>query len=229
MFSSTTIASSMTMPTIRVSASMVIWLIVKLSADITPKAPMIDAGIATAAISVERKLRRKTRTKTAARMPPGIRCSSIAASEARMNSESSRIRRTSKVGGSSFSTSAMRSRIASASATVFTPLCLRIATEIADLPFSIDTESGSAPGASPRPGPFLRIGPGVVPPAEVLYADRDVASGGDDDLGELLRTRQPADRADREFAYALLEPAARQLEILCPQRRRHVRSPHLVG
>ena len=38
---------------------MVIWLIVKLSADITPKAPMIDAGMATAAISVERKLRRK--------------------------------------------------------------------------------------------------------------------------------------------------------------------------
>ena len=92
----------MTMPTISVSASMVIWLMVKFSADITPNAPMIDAGMATAAISVERKLRRKMKTMTAARKPPRIRCSSMAASEARMNSESSRIRRTSKVGGSVF-------------------------------------------------------------------------------------------------------------------------------
>ena len=88
------------MPTISVSASIVIWLMVKFSADMTPKAPMIDAGMATAAMSVERKLRRKTNTMTAARKPPRIRCSSMAASEARMNSESSRIRRTSKVGGS---------------------------------------------------------------------------------------------------------------------------------
>ena len=48
-------ASSMTMPTMSVSASMVIWLSVKPSAAITPKAPMIDVGMATAAISVERK------------------------------------------------------------------------------------------------------------------------------------------------------------------------------
>ena len=56
MFSSTTIASSMTMPTISVSASMVIWFSVKPSAAITAKAPMIEVGIAIAAISVERKL-----------------------------------------------------------------------------------------------------------------------------------------------------------------------------
>ena len=35
--------------------------------------------------------------------------------------------------------------------------------------------------------------------------------------------------ADREFAHALLETAARQLEILRAQRRRHVRGRQLVG
>ena len=75
MFSRTTIASSMTIPTMRVSASMVIWFIVKLSAAITENAPMIEAGMAMAAMSVERTLRRKMRTMTAARMPPRMRCS----------------------------------------------------------------------------------------------------------------------------------------------------------
>ena len=60
MFSSTTIASSMTMPTISVSASMVIWFSVKPRTAIAAKAPMIEVGIAMAAMSVDRRLRRKT-------------------------------------------------------------------------------------------------------------------------------------------------------------------------
>ncbi len=158
MFSSTTIASSMTMPTISVSASIVIWLSVKSSAAISEKAPMIDAGIATAAISVERKLRRNSRTMMAARMPPSTRCSSMACSDARMNSESSRISRTSKVGGSVALISAIRARMASASATVLTPLCFRMAIETAGLPFSIETDVGVAPVSSTVPMSRIRIG-----------------------------------------------------------------------
>ena len=67
----------------------------------------------------------------AARKPPSTRCSSIAWSDARMNSESSRISRTSKFGGSVCRISAMRALIASIVATVLTPVCLRTATETA--------------------------------------------------------------------------------------------------
>ena len=48
MFSSTTIASSMTMPTISTSASMVTLFSVKPSAAIMPNVEMTDAGMATA-------------------------------------------------------------------------------------------------------------------------------------------------------------------------------------
>ena len=57
-FSSTMMASSITMPTMRVSASMVIWLSVKPIAAIKANVEMIDVGIAMAAISVVRTLAR---------------------------------------------------------------------------------------------------------------------------------------------------------------------------
>ena len=53
MFSSTTIASSITMPTISTSASIVTLFSVKSSAHIMPKVEMTEAGIATPAISVD--------------------------------------------------------------------------------------------------------------------------------------------------------------------------------
>ena len=57
MFSSTTIASSMTMPTISTSASIVTLLSVKSSAPIMPKVAMTEVGIATPAMIVARQLR----------------------------------------------------------------------------------------------------------------------------------------------------------------------------
>ena len=57
MFSSTTMASSMTTPTISTSASIVMLFSVKFSQYIAPKVAMIDAGIATAAMTVARQLR----------------------------------------------------------------------------------------------------------------------------------------------------------------------------
>src|SRR6266404_991975 len=59
MFSSTTIASSITTPTISTSASIVTLFSVKLSARIIPNVAIVEAGIATAAMIVERQLRMK--------------------------------------------------------------------------------------------------------------------------------------------------------------------------
>jgi len=78
MFSSTTMASSMTMPTISVRASIVIWLRLNPIQFISEKVEMIDVGMATAAISVERQLRMKNSTTIAATKPPRTRCSSTA-------------------------------------------------------------------------------------------------------------------------------------------------------
>ena len=94
MFSSTTIASSMTMPTESVSASIVIRLSVKPMYQISPKVAMIEVGMAIAAMIVERRLARNSSTTSAARIEPTIRCSSTLWIEASMKSEVSRTMRT---------------------------------------------------------------------------------------------------------------------------------------
>ena len=81
-FSRTTMASSMTMPTIKTRASMVTLLRVKPSAHIMPKVEMTEAGMATALITVERQLRMKANTTKVARMLPKIRCTLISCSAA---------------------------------------------------------------------------------------------------------------------------------------------------
>ena len=63
----------MTTPTISTSASIVTLFIVKSSARMTANVAMIDAGIAMAAMNVERQLRMKTRTTIVARRLPEIR------------------------------------------------------------------------------------------------------------------------------------------------------------
>ena len=68
-------ASSMTMPTASVSASSVSMLSVKPMAHMRAKVLMIDVGMAMAAITVERQLRRNSSTTSAARIAPTIRCS----------------------------------------------------------------------------------------------------------------------------------------------------------
>ena len=73
MFSSTTMASSMTMPTMRTRASMVTLFRVKSSARIIPKVAMTEAGMATAAMRVARQLRMKASTTIEARMLPSTR------------------------------------------------------------------------------------------------------------------------------------------------------------
>ena len=74
MFSRMTIASSMTMPTMSTSASMVTLFRVKSSAFITPKVAMTDVGIATAAMTMARQFRMNASTTRQARMLPSTRC-----------------------------------------------------------------------------------------------------------------------------------------------------------
>ena len=74
MFSRTTIASSITIPTDSVSASIVIRLSVKPMYQSSPKVAMIEVGMAIAAIIVERTLVRNSKTTIAARIEPTIRC-----------------------------------------------------------------------------------------------------------------------------------------------------------
>ena len=82
MFSSTTIASSMTIPTASVMPRSVMLFNVKSIARISVNVAMIDAGMASAAMMTARMLRMKNITTIAAKRLPQIRCSSSAATEA---------------------------------------------------------------------------------------------------------------------------------------------------
>ena len=82
MFSSTTIASSMTMPTISTSASIVTVLSVKSSAAIRPNVEITEVGMATAAMIVARQSRMNANTTRQARMLPRIRWTLISCSDA---------------------------------------------------------------------------------------------------------------------------------------------------
>jgi len=75
--SSTTTASSITMPTTRARASMVIWLRVIEKAAMATNPPNKEQGMATTEISVARRLPRKSQTIPPARMLPRTRCSRI--------------------------------------------------------------------------------------------------------------------------------------------------------
>ncbi len=83
-------ASSMTMPTDSVSASIVSMLSEKSMYQTRPKVATIEVGIAIAAMIVDRMFIRKSRTTSAARIEPMMRCSSTLWIEASMNSERSR-------------------------------------------------------------------------------------------------------------------------------------------
>ncbi len=82
MFSNTTIASSITTPTINTSASMVTPLSVKFIARIMPNVETTEHGIAIAAIKVDRQERMKSSTTKLARMLPRIKCRVISCSAA---------------------------------------------------------------------------------------------------------------------------------------------------
>jgi len=86
-FSSTTIASSMSMPTESERASSVIMFREKPSASSTMKVPMIDVGMATAEMSVLVRFRRKKKMTSTANRPPTTRWKRTSATECSMYSE----------------------------------------------------------------------------------------------------------------------------------------------
>ena len=85
-------ASSMTMPTASASASSVMVLSVKPSHHMHTNVPMIEVGMASAAMIVLRKLPRNSSTTSAASSAPRIRCSLTASTLVRVVSELSRMR-----------------------------------------------------------------------------------------------------------------------------------------
>src|SRR4029453_4430151 len=121
MFSSTTIASSMTSPTRRVSHSIVIEVSVKPWYQMSPNVAMIEVGIAIAAIRVERQFQRNTSTTAAASIEPTIRGSSTLLIDALMNSDMSRTTRMSYPAGTVDTISDNRSLTESTTWTVLVP------------------------------------------------------------------------------------------------------------
>ena len=84
MFSSTTIASSITIPVASDKASMVMLFNVKPKSLMTVNVPMIEVGTANAAINVTRRLRMKMKTTRLASRPPRKRCRRISSNDLRM-------------------------------------------------------------------------------------------------------------------------------------------------
>ena len=82
MFSSTTIASSMTMPTASVMPSSVMLFSVNPMMFISVNDEMIDAGMASAEMMTARMFRMKNITTIVANSAPKIRCSSSDAIDA---------------------------------------------------------------------------------------------------------------------------------------------------
>ena len=89
MFSSTTIASSITTPTASASASSVMVLSVKPKIHMKPKVPISEIGIAAATINVGRVRRRNTKTVRTASSAPKISANCVSATDSRIDFEKS--------------------------------------------------------------------------------------------------------------------------------------------
>src|SRR2546425_2370409 len=123
MFSSTMIASSITMPTASVNASRVILLSEKSMYRISVNVAIMEVGMARAAINTARQLRMNSSTTRLARKLPRTRCSSSECTEALMKTEMSwTTSRWTPGGSSSFRVSSRRLTL-SATRTVFVPDC----------------------------------------------------------------------------------------------------------
>ncbi len=134
MFSSTTIASSMTMPVASESASIVMLLRVKPAIFMKVKVPMIEVGIASAAMKVTRRLRMNRNTTTLASRPPSTRCSLMSSNDRRMKRDWSLPMLIWMSCGSCAWMRCSLSCTRSTTSTVLVPDCLRTCTPIAGVP-----------------------------------------------------------------------------------------------
>src|SRR5215475_3219319 len=104
---------------------------------------MIETGIATAAIKVERTEPRKKNTTIAAQMPPMTRCSWTVPIASRTKCEESREKITDTPGGRVDLRVSNLSRTRSTTAIEFSPDCLRTMRETAFSPSQRDNDLGS--------------------------------------------------------------------------------------
>src|SRR5215467_14605247 len=125
MFSSTTMASSITIPTASVSASSVMLLSVKSIAFNNVKVAIIDVGIAIEAMTTDLTLRIKNKTTSAASRLPNSKCSSRDAIDALMNTDWSLMILIVNPGGNDFSISAIFFFTSPMIFTVLVPDCRR--------------------------------------------------------------------------------------------------------
>ena len=137
MFSSTTIASSMTMPVASDSASIVMLFSVKPAIFMKMNVPMIEVGIASAAMSVTRRLRMKKNTTTLASRPPRNRCSLMSSNDWRMNRDWSLPMLILRSGGSVVWICSSLARTRSTTSTVLVPDCFRTCRPTAGSPLSL--------------------------------------------------------------------------------------------
>ena len=216
MFSSTTIASSMTMPTDSVSASMVIMFSVKPMYQISPKVAMIEVGIAMAAMIVERRFARNSSTTSAARIEPTIEVL-LDVVDGRLDEG-----RTGRGPPARGSPAAGRRELARAARGRSSRLrrCWcptgggRWSSTVAT-PSMLASVVGSASPSSTRATSAMR--------------DRVALGLADDDVVELGDRSDAAARAEGQRLSALVDAAAGHLDVLRLQRARDVGDGHVVG
>ena len=149
-FSSTTTASSMTMPTTSASARRVMTLSVKPMYCIAAKVAMREVGMATAAMIVSRKRRRNKSTVAAAKSEPRSRCSLTASTAAVMYSDWSRAMSIFQPLGSWLRSCSIRSFSRLMTSIVLVPDCFRTWRMTAGLPSTLAIVSASAWPSSTR-------------------------------------------------------------------------------
>ena len=164
MFSSTMMASSMTMPVDTDSPSIVTLLSVKPAARMAKKVAMIEVGIEIAAISAGRQFRqpRKSQTMRLAKTAPSTRWCWTSPSARWMKRDWSRTTSIVTSGGRLACSSAIRAFTRSTTATVFVPDCLRTSSDTAFWPSSRDSERGSSSPSTTSPMSRIRTGPRTV-------------------------------------------------------------------
>ncbi len=211
MFSSTTMASSITTPTARARASRVMMLRVAPKIHITPKLAMMESGMAVATMSVGRVRRRKTKTTRVARKAPKTSANWVSATESRMDWEKSMMPSQSAISmpaGANFFSSSTRSRTSVAIATVFAWDCFRTPMP-APWPPLKRARKRSVLGAVLHPGHVPKSHLGAV----------DVR---DDEVGELVDGLELGVGLERVLDLAALDPTAGPLHVLALHGFDHV-------
>ena len=164
MFSSTTTASSMTMPVASTRPSMVTLLRVKSSQRITVKVAMIEVGIATAQMSVARRLEMKSITVRLTSTPASTRWNFTSSIERWMKRDWSRMSWVWMSGGSTDWMVARRCLTVLMTSTVLVPVCLRTSSVTAGCPSRRAMLRGSTKPSSTVPrSPMVSGRPWALP------------------------------------------------------------------